>query len=120
MRISEYDSSAVPAKVQVERIFRELLRAGAGFTPITFDESGGENAQKIAHRGLLQARALAEEARESFAEQIYGEVIEDLSRAIGIYESISGFLDGLEGYLDALAMLGVARILNEEKALGLR
>ena len=86
------DEAAVPAKVQLDRIFRELLEAGDGFAPVALDADAGAVVKEVARRGLLTAGNMLTEARESFDEQMYEEAVPDLIEAVNTLEEVAPFL----------------------------
>lgn len=105
------DEAAVPAKVQLDRIFREMLTEGDGFTPVRIGGDTANAVKEIAHRGMIRAGNHLTEAQESFDEQMYEEALPDLIDAVNAMEEIAGFLDDLNPYLKAMAMLGVCQVL---------
>jgi len=112
------DEAAVPAKVQLDRIFNELLTEGDGFAPVRIGADVKEAIKDIARRGMIRAGNHLTEAQESFDEQMYEEALPDLVDAVNSMEEIAGFLDNLNPYLKAMAMLGVCQVLGGESSNG--
>ncbi|NOZ88042.1 MAG: PEGA domain-containing protein [Deltaproteobacteria bacterium] len=113
------DDAAVPAKVQIDNIFRNLLKKSDGFELVGLDGNAAKEIMTLGKRAVLQAKSLLEEAKESFSEQMYEDAIPDAEKAAAILERAIGITNDISPYLETLSILGTSRIFAGQTKLGM-